>query len=45
MRTTYVDEIAAAVKGDGRELLRERLERLSEDERRVLREELVAVSV
>jgi hypothetical protein len=43
--TTYVDEIAAAVNGDGRRLLRERLERLSDGERRVLREELVALSV
>jgi hypothetical protein len=42
--TTYVDEIAAAVNGEGRQLLRERLAALSEDERRVLREELVALS-
>src|SRR5262245_57304573 len=42
--TTYVDEIAAVVNGDGRELLRERLERLSEDERNVLCEELVAMA-
>jgi hypothetical protein len=42
--TTYVDEIAAAVNGDGRELLRERLARPGEHERRVLRDELVAMS-
>jgi hypothetical protein len=42
--TTYVDEIAAAVNGEGRELLRERLAALSDDERRVLREELAAIS-
>jgi hypothetical protein len=42
--STYVDEIAAAVNGGGRELLRERLARLGEDERGVLREELAAMS-
>jgi hypothetical protein len=42
--TTYVDEIAASANGDGRQLLRKRLERLSADERRVLREELAAMS-
>jgi hypothetical protein len=41
---TYVDEIAAAVSGEGRELLRERLAALSDDERRALREELVAMA-
>jgi hypothetical protein len=41
---THVDEIAATVSSEGRELLRERLERLTEDERRVLCEELIALS-
>jgi hypothetical protein len=41
---TYIDEIAATVSSEGRELLRERLERLTEDERPVLCEELIALS-
>jgi hypothetical protein len=41
--TLVADEIVAVVNGGGRELLRERLERLSEDERRMLRNELAAM--
>jgi hypothetical protein len=43
--TTFVDEIAAAINGGGRQLLRNRLEGLSNDERRALGEELDALSV
>jgi len=41
---TYVDEIAAVVNGEGRQMLRDRLEHLTDDERRVLREELAGIS-
>jgi hypothetical protein len=42
--TIVADEIVAVMNGGGRELLRERLAPLSDDERCVLREELAAVS-
>jgi hypothetical protein len=42
--TIVADEIVAVVRGGGRELLRERLARLSDEERRVVREELVATA-
>jgi hypothetical protein len=42
--TIVADEIVAVVSGGGRELLRERLAALSDDERRVLGQELAAMS-
>jgi hypothetical protein len=43
--TIVADEIAAVMNGGGRTLLRERLAALTDDERRALREELVAMAV
>ena len=43
--TVFVDELEAVASEGGRAALRGRLARLSEDERRLLRDELAAISV